>query len=163
DKDCRSTCDGGCCHDNQCVIFDQQDSTTCGYGAAACSQCPGVSSCVRGVCINRSCESNWDLCYQPSTSVDGGCVQGLSDTRCGAYGAICRVCETEQRCYAGTCIRPGTGQLGDPCNSSSDCGIQSGYYLDCYSTPPFPGGYCARWCDPNLSSSCEGVCLAFAE
>jgi hypothetical protein len=161
--DCRSSCDGGCCLDNRCVPLDGQDQTACGYGAAACSQCPGTSSCRRGVCVNLACESSWDACYQPGGNPDGGCVQGLSEARCGAFGLLCRACDNGQRCYAGTCIWPGTGQLGDPCSGPSDCGIQNGSYLDCFTTAPFPGGYCTRYCSPNFSSSCEGVCLRTAE
>jgi hypothetical protein len=163
ERDCKSTCDGGCCVDNQCIPLERQDETACGYAGQACSSCPGVASCRRGVCVNLSCESNWDQCYLPGSNPDGGCVQGLSDTRCGSFGTICKVCNVGQRCYAGDCIWPGTGQLGDPCARASDCGIQSGVYLDCYSTAPFPGGYCTRYCDPNLSSNCEGVCLQIAE
>ena len=163
EKDCRSTCDGGCCADNRCIPYDRQDQSACGYSAAACSSCPGASSCTRGVCVNLSCDSSWDACYQPGANPDGGCVQGLADTRCGAFGAICRACDDGQRCYGGTCIWPGNGQLGDPCSTPSDCGRQSGIYLDCYSAAPFPGGYCARYCNPDFSSNCEGVCLRIAE
>jgi len=162
-NDCRSTCDGGCCVDNECMTFDRQDQNACGYSGAACTQCPGAASCRRGVCINSSCDSYWDQCYLPGANPDGGCVQGLTDARCGAYGVICKACEPGQRCYIGACIWPGTGQLGDPCSGPSNCGIQSGIYLDCYGAAPFPGGYCARWCDLNYSSDCDGVCVPIAE
>jgi hypothetical protein len=163
DRDCKSNCDGGCCLDNQCISLGQQDESACGYGSAACAQCPGGSNCRRGVCVNLNCDTSPDQCYLPGANPDGGCVQGLADTRCGNFGVICRACDVGQHCYAGDCSFPGSGQLGDPCQRSSDCGIQSGVYLYCYNAAPFPAGYCSRYCDPNLSSSCDGVCLPMAE
>jgi hypothetical protein len=158
--DSGETCDGNCpttCNDgNACTIdtlVGSADQCNVQCSQSRITSCRDGDGCCPSGCQNAT---DSDCACTPETCASLGYQCGSVSDGCG--GTLnCGTC-TQGTCNAGVCGGgTGSGSIGDPCSSLSDCGADA---TSCDTS--VPGGACTTTCVPALLPCPAGSACALA-
>lgn len=171
-------CVSGVCENGRCVGN--------GQGLPAGSACTGNDQCASGTCTSGTCASGSGLpdgksCTTAGECASGACTNGVCgtaspggpDASTGNAGSSSGTAGTSAG--GGGNTNPGTGAVGAPCTTASDCA--SGLCLSGACATPAPGtgggtittgpqfggsgsGFrpLTAGCGPDTASQCTGTC-----
>lgn len=158
----RSTCDGCCASETECV--EGAARLECGIGGEVCTRCTSQERCVAARCeaipvVDAGVTDAGPTecsCITSCCNPDGTCAPNNGIDACGPSKAFCGVCRADQRCERGTCVAAGCTGCLDPlgtCRSGANdttCGIDGGVCTACGTDQACQAGRCVfTRCDMN--------------
>ena len=139
----RTTCDGCCASETECVEGNAR--LECGRGGEACMRCSSGERCTSAKCdaipvvdagvVDAGppmCGCNTSCCLP-----DGTCAPNNGIDACGPRKVFCGTCRTDERCEQGTCVAAACSGCLDPlgvCRAGTDdvsCGGDGGVCSAC--------------------------------
>lgn len=170
----RSTCDGCCAGDGECVPGNSRSE--CGVGGELCVKCTSEERCAAAKCEALPVVDAGVIdggpprctCVTSCCLPDGSCAPNNGIDACGPNKTFCGTCPAGNRCEQGTCVPAACGGCLDPlgiCRAGSEdtsCGSDGGVCLACGTDQGCRAGVCVfvrcdmtncrfGCCQPDLS------------
>lgn len=150
----RSTCNGCCAEDGECVAGTSR--TECGLGGELCQRCTTAERCAAAKCEALPVEDAGVVdagppvctCVTSCCLPDGSCAPNNGIDACGPSKQFCGTCSADQRCERGACVSAACLGCLDPLglcrlgNLDTSCGTDGGVCVACGTDQACVQGAC---------------------